>query len=118
MAPRGNPMSPLPAEMFLPERRNSAGIDLGDPLVRRPLQTRLEALEKTSFDARPSTRAGDVGQANPVFSPQDTRFQVGTVIEADAADIDEAIAAAAAAYPGWDRQRSEEHTSELQSLMH
>src|SRR5205809_4000545 len=79
--PRRNPRITLPRDVFGPARRNSAGVDLSDPLVREPLLERLKALENRSWTAKPTLGKGE-GRA--VTSPHDRRIEVGTVFEAAA----------------------------------
>ena len=115
--PRRNPRIPLPRDVFGPQRHNSAGVDLSDPLVREPLLERLGALESRSWTAEPTL--GGTGQAQPVLSPHDRRIQVGTIIEASSEDVDRMVRAAAAAQPSWDalggeaRARSLDRTADL-----
>ncbi len=94
--PKRNSAIPMPRDIFGRARRNSAGVDLSDPLVREPLLERLEALESRSW------RAGGAGQGRPVVSPHDHRIQVGTVTEATDQDVDRMVRTAAAAQPDWD----------------
>ena len=65
LSPRRNPAIPLPADLFAP-RRNSAGIDLADPLVLGPLQERLGELREKQWSAgpRPAGKASRSGQAS------------------------------------------------------
>ncbi len=49
LSPRRNPAIPLPRDIF-PERVNSAGADLADPLVRVPLLAELAALAAVPLD--------------------------------------------------------------------
>jgi RHH-type proline utilization regulon transcriptional repressor/proline dehydrogenase/delta 1-pyrroline-5-carboxylate dehydrogenase len=93
--PKGNPAIPSPREIFGKARRNSAGVDLADPLVREPLLERLAALENRSWSA-------GVGKGRPVTSPHDRRITVGTVADAPATEIDRMVRSAHAAQPGWD----------------
>ena len=86
-------------DLFGAERRNSAGVDLSDPLVREPLLARLKALESRSWTAKPTLGKGE-GRA--VTSPHDRRLQVGTVFEASAKDVDQMVRAGHAAQIGWD----------------
>ena len=99
LTPKRNPRIVLPRDVFGPSRRNSVGVDLSDPLVREPLLGRLAALESRRWEARP-TRGN--GQARAVTSPQDRRVEVGTVFDADSADIDAMVHAANGAQQGWD----------------
>ena len=97
--PKRNPKIVLPPDLFGPERPNSAGVDLSDPLVREPLLERLKALESRSWTAKP---AQGNGEGRPVTSPFDRRIEVGTVFEANAEDVDSMVRAAHAAQVGWD----------------
>jgi RHH-type proline utilization regulon transcriptional repressor/proline dehydrogenase/delta 1-pyrroline-5-carboxylate dehydrogenase len=99
LEPKRNPKILLPQEIFGQARRNSAGVDLSDPLVREPLLSRLAKLEGRSWKAAPG---GGRGDGKPVRSPHDHRIEVGTVIEASEADVDRLVRTAAAAQQAWD----------------
>jgi len=99
LEPKRNPRIVLPGELFSTERRNSAGVDLSDPLVREPLLERLAALEGRSWAARPTFGKGE---GRPVTSPHDRRIEVGTVFEASAAEVDRMVRAGHSAQVGWD----------------
>ena len=115
MKPKRNPAIPLPNEIF-GGRRNSAGVDLSDPLVREPLLDQLRRLENRSWTAKASHGKG---KERPVTSPFDRGIQVGTVFEANAADVDRMVHAAHEAQVGWDalggeaRARLLERTADL-----
>ncbi|MEP2236092.1 MAG: bifunctional proline dehydrogenase/L-glutamate gamma-semialdehyde dehydrogenase PutA [Alteripontixanthobacter sp.] len=127
--PKRNPSIPLPADIF-PNRANSAGIDLSDPLVREPLSAQLAEIANTDWSARPTAIAGQKGDRHEIFSPQDNAHIVGSVREATEADIEIAVNRAAAIQPGWDalggEKRAllleaaadafEDHTAEILSL--
>jgi RHH-type proline utilization regulon transcriptional repressor/proline dehydrogenase/delta 1-pyrroline-5-carboxylate dehydrogenase len=116
LEPKANPKIILPRDVFGPERANSAGCDLSDPLVREPLLERLRALDTRSWTARPTLGNG---KARPVTSPQDRNIEVGKVFEATAEDVDQMVRAASAAQAGWDaiggeaRARLLERTADL-----
>ena len=93
MESKRNPAIPLPQLIFGQARRNSAGVDLSDPLVREPLLARLKALEARTWGS---------GKGRAVTSPFDRRITVGTVIDVTAKDIDRMVRAGAAAQPDWD----------------
>ena len=97
--PKRNPAIPLPNEIFGKARRNSAGCDLSDPLVREPLLKRLKVLEDRSWTAKPTLGKG---KARPVTSPTDRRIEIGTVFEPSAAEVDHMVCAAHAAQGAWD----------------
>src|SRR5258705_1396048 len=94
----------LPRDLFGLERRNSAGVDLSDPLVREPLLERLKALESRHWTAKPTLGKGE-GRA--ITSPHDHRITVGEVFEATAAEVDRMARAGQAAQVGWDAFGSE-----------
>ncbi len=98
LKPRRNPAIPLPNAIF-GGRRNSAGCDLSDPLVREPLLKRLKALESRDWTARPTLGKG---QARPVTSPVDRRITIGTVFEPNAGEVERMVDAGHAAQPAWD----------------
>jgi RHH-type proline utilization regulon transcriptional repressor/proline dehydrogenase/delta 1-pyrroline-5-carboxylate dehydrogenase len=100
LEPKRNPAIPLPDSIFT-GRRNSAGVDLSDPLVREPLVERLRQLARREWTAAPPLGA----KAPPcaIVSPFDTAQVVGKAIFATASDIDAMARAASAAQPAWDR---------------
>jgi RHH-type proline utilization regulon transcriptional repressor/proline dehydrogenase/delta 1-pyrroline-5-carboxylate dehydrogenase len=98
--PKRNPAIALPRDIFGPERHNSAGLDLSDPLVRDPLLDRLQALESRSWKAAPTL--GGSGEGRAVVSPHDHRIEVGRVVEASGGDVDAMARAGAAAQVAWD----------------
>ena len=99
LEPTRNPKIILPRDVFGAERRNSAGVDLSDPLVREPLLERLKALESRSWTAKPTLGKGE-GRA--VTSPHDRRITVGTTFEASAGEVDRMVGAGHAAQVDWD----------------
>jgi RHH-type proline utilization regulon transcriptional repressor/proline dehydrogenase/delta 1-pyrroline-5-carboxylate dehydrogenase len=94
-----NPKIVLPPDLFGPARRNSAGVDLSDPLVREPLLERLKALEARSWTAKPGLGKGE---PRAIVSPHDHRITVGTTFEASAAEVNRMVRAGHAAQVGWD----------------
>ena len=103
--PKRNPKIVLPQAIFGEERRNSAGVDLSDPLVREPLLERLRALEDRSWSAAP---AGTNRKGRAVSSPYDHTLTVGTVTDATEADVDRMVRSATAAQIRWDSLGGEE----------
>ena len=99
LEPVRNPKIVLPPDLFSPQRRNSAGVDLSDPLVRTPLLERLKTLEARRWTAKPGIGKGE---ARLIVSPHDHRITVGTTFEATAADVDRMVRAAHAAQVAWD----------------
>jgi RHH-type proline utilization regulon transcriptional repressor/proline dehydrogenase/delta 1-pyrroline-5-carboxylate dehydrogenase len=109
--PKRNPKIILPRDLFGAQRRNSAGVDLSDPLVREPLLERLKGLEARSWTARPGLGKG---VARLIVSPQDHRITVGTTFEPTAAEVDRMVRAAHAAQVGWDALGGEARTKLLE----
>jgi RHH-type proline utilization regulon transcriptional repressor/proline dehydrogenase/delta 1-pyrroline-5-carboxylate dehydrogenase len=93
---------PLPAELFGPSRRNSAGVELGDAqsLATLLAEVRVAAVKPVPdsvplIDGKPGS-----GSARDVLSPIDGR-PVGRVVEGDAATAEKAMAAARAGFHAW-----------------
>lgn len=101
MNPRRNPAIPLPKDIF-GKRKNSAGIDLSDPLVREPLLDKLIALEKVIWTAEPTFSEEDPDELPAITMPHDGRVLVGTRRDATATEVEAAFSRAAAIQPGWD----------------
>jgi RHH-type proline utilization regulon transcriptional repressor/proline dehydrogenase/delta 1-pyrroline-5-carboxylate dehydrogenase len=99
LQPKRNPKIVLPSDLFGPGRRNSAGVDLSDPLVREPLIRRLKKLEARRWTAKPGQ---GTGEGRPIVSPHDHRITVGTTFEATAEEVDRMARAAHAAQGNWD----------------
>ncbi|WP_126173970.1 bifunctional proline dehydrogenase/L-glutamate gamma-semialdehyde dehydrogenase PutA [Altericroceibacterium xinjiangense] len=100
--PKRNPLIPLPAEIF-PDRLNSAGTDLTNPLVREPLQQRLADMAARQWQAAPTfAAASGNAETRTIHSPHNPSDAVGTVQEATEADVDLAITRAVAVQPKWD----------------
>src|SRR5206468_6664888 len=116
LEPKRNPKIVLPRDVFGPQRHNSAGCDLSDPLVREPLLERLKALEGRSWTAKPTL---GTGKARAITSPQNRNVEVGTVFEATADEVDRMVSAGHAAQQQWDalggegRARLLERTADL-----
>src|SRR5271163_4329352 len=96
-----HPRLPVPIALYA-ERRNSRGIDLGNPFE-------IEALRKElSTRRRSKPMAGPIidgillpGSTHPVTNPADRRDSVGSSRDATPAEIAVAFEAAAAAQPKW-----------------
>src|ERR1700678_3634695 len=100
-----HPRLPIPAALYS-DRRNSRGIDLGDP---RELDT-LRAEISTPRAKKPveAPTAGPIingqlfsGETRAVTNPADRRDQVGTTRDATPPEIKLAFDAGAAAQPAW-----------------
>jgi RHH-type proline utilization regulon transcriptional repressor/proline dehydrogenase/delta 1-pyrroline-5-carboxylate dehydrogenase len=104
LSPVPHPKIPLPADLYQPERRNSAGLDLADPAVVERLAGELDAASREPANAGPIVGGRENKGATPVTNPARRDEIVGHVSEADEATIERALALAAGAQPGWDRR--------------
>jgi len=95
---------PVPAALY-PDRHNSAGVDLGNPLEVQALREELSARAGPKSDAG-GKAAADAGM-HAVTNPADRRIQVGLSRDATPTQISAAFDAAAAAQPAWDRAGGE-----------
>jgi RHH-type transcriptional regulator, proline utilization regulon repressor / proline dehydrogenase / delta 1-pyrroline-5-carboxylate dehydrogenase len=105
VVPRRNPKIPKPADVFQPERRNSAGIAMWETQTRLALVSEIQAALRQPVTAGPIVGGRSLLEGEPlaVLSPHDRRVLVGHVHEASAAHVDTAMTAAFAAQRAWDR---------------
>ncbi len=104
--PLRNPAIPLPDAIFGKGRKNSAGVDLSDPMVLEPLLARLKALDGKRWGATPT--GGGKGDRAKIVSPFDASRLVGEVTWATDKDVDRIVRTAAAAQVNWDQLGGEE----------
>jgi RHH-type proline utilization regulon transcriptional repressor/proline dehydrogenase/delta 1-pyrroline-5-carboxylate dehydrogenase len=98
-----HPRIPLPVDLFGGERRNSRGIDLGDPASLRSLARTMEAVSGPwRAAARIAGKETSGGAERTVLDPADRRRVIGSVREAGPEAVKAALAAATAAAPGWE----------------
>jgi RHH-type proline utilization regulon transcriptional repressor/proline dehydrogenase/delta 1-pyrroline-5-carboxylate dehydrogenase len=109
-----HPKIPLPADLFGAERKNSAGVDLTDENTLREIGHLFAQLGEQQWRAAPLLN-GNVGatQAQTISNPADRRDSVGQVIEADADDVETALAAAAAYAGDWQAVAPSERAAAL-----
>ena len=99
-----HPRIPLPADLYMPERRNSRGLDLNHPPALTALRDALEAAFRQPWHAAPIIGGVEPpGAGDPVLDPADRRRRVGTVVTAGPEQVERALARAAAHAPGWAR---------------
>jgi RHH-type transcriptional regulator, proline utilization regulon repressor / proline dehydrogenase / delta 1-pyrroline-5-carboxylate dehydrogenase len=101
LEPKRNPAIALPRNIFGPARRNSAGVDLSDPLVWEPLLQRLQALETRNWTAIPKGKSAKRDKLD-IVSPFDRRLKVGSVEYASERDVDAMVRTTRQAQPDWD----------------
>ncbi|HUH86186.1 MAG TPA: bifunctional proline dehydrogenase/L-glutamate gamma-semialdehyde dehydrogenase PutA [Stellaceae bacterium] len=109
-----HPRIPLPQDLYAPERRNSAGVDLSDPVALTALATAMTyAVEP--WHAAPIVGGSErAGNARPVLDPADRRREIGSVAEAGPAALEEALSRAAAAARDWDALGAEARAAILE----
>ena len=115
-----HPRIPTPPDIYQPDRRNSRGIDVSDPQTLIPLDADMRQALEREWRAAPII-GGELhkGDARPVLDPANRQRQVGTVVTADAEQVEAAMAGAASAAPAWDtgdaedRARALERTADL-----
>ncbi|WP_245261477.1 bifunctional proline dehydrogenase/L-glutamate gamma-semialdehyde dehydrogenase PutA [Hyphomicrobium sp. 802] len=106
-----------PRDIFLPERKNNAGLALTETGVREALQTEIAKALKTPFAAGPIingvvTAGGEA--AGVVASPHDHRDRIGTVRLATPQHLEDAIASAKNAAPLWEKTDAAERARILE----
>jgi RHH-type transcriptional regulator, proline utilization regulon repressor / proline dehydrogenase / delta 1-pyrroline-5-carboxylate dehydrogenase len=110
-----HPRIPLPADIYLPERRNSTGLNLADGSVLEQLAARMQRLSQRAWLAGPVVSGNELeGTAEPVRNPARVEEIVGTVRTATASQVDRAVAAAAAAQPAWNDAGADERAAALE----
>jgi RHH-type proline utilization regulon transcriptional repressor/proline dehydrogenase/delta 1-pyrroline-5-carboxylate dehydrogenase len=130
--PVAHPHIPLPPELFAPERRNSRGWNVNDPLDAAVIEEGMALFRSATWTAAPviAGRAA-MGRKCRIVNPADRDDMVGTVAEAGEKQADRALTVARKAFPAWRdsevEERAaiveriadlyEEHTFELMALL-
>ncbi len=96
---------PLPGNLFLPDRKNSAGIDFTDRVAVTALKSELDRISLMQFQAKPflAGKLGELNAAEAVISPQKPDHIVGHIHCATAENIETALAAATAGFSSWSK---------------
>jgi RHH-type proline utilization regulon transcriptional repressor/proline dehydrogenase/delta 1-pyrroline-5-carboxylate dehydrogenase len=101
LSPRRNPAIPLPGAIF-PGRRNSAAVDLADPIVREPLLAELKQWShEDEWDAAPSIELPETDGSAQVRSLTDGE-PLGDVWTTRSFEVEAMVSAAVIAQPSWD----------------
>jgi RHH-type proline utilization regulon transcriptional repressor/proline dehydrogenase/delta 1-pyrroline-5-carboxylate dehydrogenase len=112
-APR-NARIPLPRDLY-GAWRNSAGLDLGDPVEGPPALAAIRAAASRAVDAAPLIGSRRIaGPRVDVRDPADNRRTIGTVTWADAAMVDEAARLAARSWRAWNDTGAEHRAGVLE----
>lgn len=103
---------PLPANIFLPERMNSIGIDLSSRSVRANLQAELTALEPWNWKASPivGNQTPQTEPWMPVDSPQ-TKQAIGLYSAVTREDLEQVLIEAEQAFTTWGKTSVEERSA-------
>ena len=108
-----NPLLPNPIALY-PDRRNSPGIDLGNPAELDALCAAIAARRAASHAAGPIISGTPLsGESHVIANPAERREIVGRMREATPAEIGGAFAAAAAAQAAWSRAGGEARAAVL-----
>ncbi|HEX5314646.1 MAG TPA: bifunctional proline dehydrogenase/L-glutamate gamma-semialdehyde dehydrogenase PutA, partial [Gammaproteobacteria bacterium] len=112
---KAHPKIPLPRDLYLPERRNSRGINRADTAALADLQQSMESALDGSWGAAPILGGKERdGRARSVPDPSDNRRILGEVADADAATVTAAVTQAREAQPRWDATPAEERAAALE----
>jgi RHH-type proline utilization regulon transcriptional repressor/proline dehydrogenase/delta 1-pyrroline-5-carboxylate dehydrogenase len=103
-----------PRDLFRPSRRNSAGIDLSDPVELARLKPAMDAADHDRWRAAPVIDgAVRTGTDRSVSSPADRGRAVGELVEATPEDALDALASADAAAETWNATPAAERAALL-----
>jgi RHH-type transcriptional regulator, proline utilization regulon repressor / proline dehydrogenase / delta 1-pyrroline-5-carboxylate dehydrogenase len=110
-----HPNIPLPCDLYRPQRPNSHGIELGERAALSELLSAIKA-DTAAVAAAPlidgQTRAG---AARELVSPIDLTTSAGSVIDATAEQVNEAVAAAREGFKTWSRTPAGKRAEILES---
>ena len=110
-----HPGIPLPADLFMPERKNSTGVDLNDPGSLAALQQGIDAARAEPWEAGPVVGGAPLkGQWRDVTNPANRREVVGQIAWADPGQAEETLARAARAARGWNATPAAERAACLE----
>ena len=99
-----HPKLPMPADLYAPRRRNSAGVELGHAASLDGLLAEIDAAKALAPNAVPLINGQALaGTPRVLLSPIDGQTPIGTVIEADANGANQAMLAARKGFRAWDR---------------
>ena len=99
-----HPRIPLPSELYGAQRRNASGFDLASEPVRSRIAAALQTCCDTAHMAEPIVEgapAADASRGRPVANPADLQDIVGHVVEAEATEVEAALAASTAVAASW-----------------
>lgn len=108
-----NDQIPLPHDLY-PDRPNSHGVDLSDPLVLNELQEQLSRYSDVRYEVKPllSGEEKEGGSSFGRYNPANQSDLVGTVWQSSTSDIQDAYDQAWEGYKVW-RHSTVQYRSEL-----
>jgi len=93
---------PLPVAIYGHQRRNSQGLNLGDPQVRQQIQQAMDALASQQYQTTPWINGKPhPGNSQPVNAPHESTHVVGKIALSDRKTVSNALDAAAAGFEDW-----------------
>jgi RHH-type proline utilization regulon transcriptional repressor/proline dehydrogenase/delta 1-pyrroline-5-carboxylate dehydrogenase len=95
-----HPRLPNPVALFA-DRRNSMGIDMGDPTILETLHSKVSSRALSEHAAGPIINGVLLPGRRPITNPADRRDNVGTSRDATPAEIGQAFDAANRAQAAW-----------------
>jgi RHH-type proline utilization regulon transcriptional repressor/proline dehydrogenase/delta 1-pyrroline-5-carboxylate dehydrogenase len=95
-----HPRLPNPVALFA-DRRNSMGIDMGDPTILETLHSKVSSRALSEHAAGPIINGVLLPGRRPITNPADRRDSVGTSRDATPAEIGQAFDAANRAQAAW-----------------
>ena len=111
-----HPRIPPPGQLFGDSRKNSAGINLFDPISLEPLAQRIQAAMMSNWRARPLIDGEQqAGTEVASLDPADRRRPAGLILLADAASAAPAVDAALRAFPAWEGRLAAERAQILEA---
>ena len=112
-----HPAIARPVDLYAPDRRNSAGVDLWDTAAAGPFLEQIAAATRALAAAAPLIGGRErKGVARDIRNPAAHDRRVGVVAEVDPGLVEEALALAAAAQPAWDARGPEARAEILDRL--
>ena len=112
-----HPHIPLPRNLYGTERKNSKGVELNDVHQLKILSAKMAAAEQRDWRATPLIGGKMIeGEEQPLFSPVDRRRQIGTLVEAGAEHVTQAMDWASRAAEAWDATPATERAACLERM--
>lgn len=111
-----HPKIPLPPELFN-DRQNSQGWNINQPLMASELAFGMEHFQTKQWQAAPLIAGQSLaGTPRAVFNPAKPADQVGEVIEANSAQVEQALQHTLAATARWQAQTVEVRAAILEAI--